>query len=339
MIRKSLFILLVALTLSGCAQLADSGASSAMPDFDSCSRPPAPDYSKAESWLAQPSQSDGYAVDVFWVYPTILTGGTNWLMDITDQNLIARAQHTVNFQAGVFAGSANLYAPLYRQMNIAGLSLPEDGKNKALQPGKDDVVRAFEYYIKNLNRGRPFILAGHSQGSNILADFVKEKWGSLGVEDRLVAGYLIGWSITEDDLAQNPHLRMSQSPTDTGCFIAYNSIASGKQGLAPTLLPGSVAVNPLSWTVNSERVPASQNLGAVFFNDDGTFETYPGFTSAQVSDGGVVCEVADPGLVENSGNGFPEGVYHAYDYSLFYENLKANVAQRIESFLSQTPQN
>jgi hypothetical protein len=29
---------------------------------------------------------------------------------------------------------------------------------------------------------------------------------------------------------------------------------------------------------------------------------------------------------------FPSGVYHAYDYALFYENLKANAAERIRAF-------
>lgn len=338
--RKMLALVLAALALSGCAPLEDSPASSAankpaMPDFESSPRPPAPDYSKSGSWLAQPGQPPDHAVDVFWVYPTILTGGTNWLMDISDQSLVAMAQHTIDRQARVFAGSANLYAPLYRQMNLAGLSLSEEEKDNAMQYGKEDIARAFEYYIKHLNRDRPFILAGHSQGSNILVDYVKENWGQLGVEDRLIAGYLIGWSITEEDLAQNPCLRMSESATDTGCFIAYNSVAPGQQDQAPTLLPGSVVVNPLSWTTDAAPVPATRNLGAVFFHDDGTTTTFPGFTSAQVQNGGLVCRVADPDLVSNAGNAFPEGVYHAYDYSLFYVDIKANAALRIERFLTQ----
>jgi len=37
-------------------------------------------------------------------------------------------------------------------------------------------------------------------------------------------------------------------------------------------------------------------------------------------------------LVTVQGGHFPEGVYHAFDYSLFFENLKANIAERIDAF-------
>jgi len=37
-------------------------------------------------------------------------------------------------------------------------------------------------------------------------------------------------------------------------------------------------------------------------------------------------------LVTVVGGHFPKGVYHAFDYSLFYENLKVNIAERIEAF-------
>jgi hypothetical protein len=36
-------------------------------------------------------------------------------------------------------------------------------------------------------------------------------------------------------------------------------------------------------------------------------------------------------LVTVKGGHFPAGVYHAFDYSLFYENLKANLADRINA--------
>ncbi len=32
---------------------------------------------------------------------------------------------------------------------------------------------------------------------------------------------------------------------------------------------------------------------------------------------------------------FPEGVYHKYDYSFFFNNLKENVKVRVEAFLEK----
>ena len=60
--------------------------------------------------------------------------------------------------------------------------------------------------------------------------------------------------------------------------------------------------------------------------------TYPHFTSAQIVDGGLVVQPENMGLVTVKGSHFSEGVYHAFDYSLFFMNLKANIAERIKAF-------
>ncbi len=127
--------------------------------------PPAIDYSQTNSWLALPADPNAYDVDVFWVYPTVFHKKTGWLMDIRDKELQQAAQRTLRYQASVFSQQANVYAPLYRQMNMAGLSLPEDQKDRLMQYPKEDVWHALQYYLKHYNRGRPFILAAHSQGS------------------------------------------------------------------------------------------------------------------------------------------------------------------------------
>ena len=63
---------------------------------------------------------------------------------------------------------ANVYAPYYRQVDAAyalTLPLPEHDALIAGIPTMDTVA-SFDYYVQNFNHGRPFILAGHSQGSN-----------------------------------------------------------------------------------------------------------------------------------------------------------------------------
>lgn len=304
----------------------------ALPAFDPADVPAPPDYSQRASWLAIPDGAPDKAMDVFWVYPTVLMDDDHWLMEMDDAASREGAQRTIDHQASVFTQNANLYAPLYRQMNLAGLSLSDEERQERLRYAHEDVKRALLYYITHYNNGRPFIIAGHSQGSNILADIMVDGWGSLGGEQNMVAAYLIGWSITDKDLARNPKVRICESEDQTGCFITYNSVAPGKQGDAPTILPGAVVVNPLSWTTDTERAPATRNLGAVFFSDNGAAMVYPHFASAQVQDGGLVVIPADPSLVQCKGSSFPKGVYHVYDYSLFYENLKANAQERLRAF-------
>lgn len=327
----NLRILLLALFIL-CAHMAQAGALAPFSDTDA---PPPPDYAKSDSWLAIPDKPGKHPVDIFWVYPTILADNEHWLMNPADTGLQARAANTLRTQASVFSGQANLYAPLYRQMNLAGLSLGAQEQGRIIAYGTEDVWRAFTYYLEHLNNGRPFILAGHSQGSNILTALAIKHWGTTGAENRLIAAYLIGWSITGNDLKTNPKLKMCASAAQINCFISYNSVAEGRQQVAPTIRAGAVVTNPLNWSISNEFAPASLNLGAKLFMPDGTTKCLPHFTSAQSWESGLVVDPANPALVPIGDGGFPKGVYHQYDYSLFFENLRSNAARRIQTYLSQ----
>lgn len=287
-----------------------------------------PDYSQAQNWLHLPKTIDK-KVDVFWVYPTVYQGAAT-VAAVSDPQMRAGAEGTLAAQASVFAGQANLFAPLYRQANISVLSMDQAQKDRYLGVGLGDVQAAFDYYLQNLNQGRPFILAGHSQGSNLLTAFARKNLNRPELQRKMVAAYLLGWSITKQDLAKYPFLRICRSAVQTGCIVTYNSVAAGYQPKAPTLLPGAVSVNPLSWTTGGQLIPAAQNLGAVFFDEQGQSQSIPHFTSAQNRDGGLVVDPQDPKLLTDLP--FGPGVYHCYDYSLFYKNLKANAAQRIQAF-------
>jgi len=322
----ALFMLVFCFSGSGRSELAP---------FNADDVPARPDYAQAGSWLALPDNPDRYCVDVFWVYPTINSDATRWLMNITDATLRAKADNTLTTQASVFSIQANLYAPLYRQMNLAGLALSENERNTIMSYGKEDVWRALNHYLTHNNKGRPFILAGHSQGSNILVDLMIDHWGKLGVEKRLVAAYLIGWSVTPENLQTNPALDICESSSQTGCIVAYNTMAPGKQKDAPTRIPGTFVVNPLTWKTTSQKGPAALNRGSAFFQDDGTVLIRPGFTSAQIIDSGLVVEPADPSLLAAPMSAFPQGVYHPFDYALFYRNLIANTAERIQKMLEK----
>lgn len=317
----------LSLLLTACTILGPLAAL-AMPPLAEAVVPATPDYAQEASWLAKPA-TPTHKVDVFFVYPTILFDDVNWFMDPSDPAMRAAARGTLVQQASVFEGQANIYAPVYRQMNIAALGLSDEDAAPIQKIVHDDVWSAFTHYLKYENKGRPFFLAGHSQGSMILTDLMLDHWGSLGVEKRLVAALLPGWSMTTDNLAGNPNIAMCERPDQTGCVISYNTMAAGRQKAAPTLLPGEVAVNPLTWTLDNDLASAELNLGAVFFDANNTPTTYPHFTSAQIVDGGLVVQPKDVQLVTVEGGHFPSGIYHAFDYSLFFENLRENIARRI----------
>ena len=323
--KSSTYLLVLSMAL--CASLSFGAAESEQ-------SVPVPEYSEAISWVTQCANPDK-AIDVFYVYPTIFGDENPPNMDISDPDLQSRAINLLTTQAGVYTNTANLFAPYYRQMSMARLDPETDMfKNEYFRIGAEDVDRAFDYYLSHLNLDRPFIIAGHSQGSMVLIDLMFRRFSDPALQKRLVAAYLIGYSITEDDLEKHPWMRIARTEDDTGVIITYNTQSPTATG-SPVLVPGAMCVNPLNWTIQDEAADANQNLGAVFFKE-GTAEIdreVPHYI-------GAVIDPAKGALITNPPDQFdlgcfPDGVYHKLDYSFWYRNLEANVATRAAAYLAQ----
>jgi len=131
-------------------------------------------------------------------------------MDISDLSLRGNAKGLTVAQAGVYSPHANLFAPFYRQQSaalqsmVAGNGGIDAFQDPVFQVGAEDVERAFDYYLKHLNPDRPFILASHSQGTMALINLMRKRFNNPALQKRLVAAYLIGYSITKDDLENIP---------------------------------------------------------------------------------------------------------------------------------------
>ena len=128
------------------------------------------DYVNTNNWLKIPAVEQ--AVDVFYLYPTCWepTETDGLVNTIDNASMRAKALGVYAEQASCFEGVANVFAPYYRQLNAMKLlnySLEEQEQLVADVP-YHDALAAFEYYLKHYNNGRPFILAGHSQGSNVI---------------------------------------------------------------------------------------------------------------------------------------------------------------------------
>lgn len=292
-----------------------------------------PDYSNKFNWASIPEMMDKN-VDVFWVYPTLFGNIDQMNMDIKDEEMRQRVQVNLLKQASVFKESCNIIAPFYRQMGMDGLSLDPVDREKYFSIGLDDIKHAFEYYMKNMNNGRPFIIAGHSQGSQILIQLMKDCFGKLEIRDKMVAAYLIGYSVTLGDLESYPHLKIAQSDNDNGVIITYNSQTESALG-SPVLLENALCTNPLNWksSYDLEYAPKELHLGALVFKQNGEIDSViPQFTDALANSLGALI-ITIPENLNFPINGFPEGVYHQYDYSFFYNNLKENVQLRIDAYI------
>lgn len=104
----------------------------------------------------------------------------------------------IKSQASIFNGCANLYVPLFRQATIFILEARKnDHNNRAIDVAYTDVEQAFDYYMINFNKGKPFTLAGHSQGSELLLTLLKKSFFRQISAKKLIAAYVIGWSVTK----------------------------------------------------------------------------------------------------------------------------------------------
>lgn len=303
-----------------------------------CGAEPGPDYSSAENWAYLETDKTA-AADVFFTCPTVYGGGEgDENMPLSDGEARESFLGATNMEKGIYDAESRFFAPYYRQAGLSVYELPAEEREPYLALAYEDVRAAFDYYLEHYNEGRPIIVAGFSQGADMCLRLLKDRFADEEVNRLLVACYAIGWSITEEEIAEYPHLRFATGEDDTGVIISFNSEAESVTD--SILIPEgtrTLAINPLNWRTDSTPAGKEANLGACFTNYSGDIVSeIPQLTGAYIDPVRGALKVTDvtpeeypPGL-----SIFPEGVYHLYDYQFFYRNLQQNVAVRLDAYLA-----
>jgi len=284
-------------------------------------------------------------VDVFYLYPTawqkVNTTDPD-ICEIDNPSMLIGSAVAFARQATAFETVGNIYAPYYRQADAAYVLALPLAEHDAVIAGipTTDAVAAFDYYIKHYNNGRPFILAAHSQGSNVLinllAGYMKDHPDVYG---RMVAAYVVGYSVSDEYLAKNPHLKFAEGPDDTGVIISYNTQAPDVvAGTNPVVSPGGLVINPITWTRDETLATTAEGLGS-FMPDPVTkvFSQVPQYADAKIdkTNGVLICSTADENALYSLSGALGKGVYHSFDYPFYYYNLRENAANRTNKFLSK----
>ncbi len=304
----------------------------------------ATDYSLDSNWITIPEPVK--PADIFVLYPTTYRPAADEpvIAPIDHEGMRAGAREFVETKASAFETAGNVYAPYYRQLDASWL-LSQSLQDQMLYTNgvpATDVIAAFDYYIKNYNQGRPFILVSHSQGSatvkTILFDYLKS---NPEVNERLIAAYVIGYSVTRQELEENPHLKFAQGADDTGVIISYNTVSADFEGELTTSLPEAVTINPISWTQEEITAEAGENAGS-FINTGEGYEAVSGLADATVDAerGLIICSTADPdlyGMPEALRKIFPKGSFHTNDISFYYFNLRENAENRVMKYFESHP--
>ena len=293
------------------------------------------DYSQEENW-AYYAVGENKDADLFLICPTVDMGKNgNYNMSMDDTATKESFVGALNMERGIYEDSATMYAPYYRQMTFPVYSMTDEETKPYPDMAYRDVAAAFEYYFEHCNNGKPLILAGFSQGSQLLLMLMEEYFDDPKYSDQLVAAYCIGWRITEEDLAAYPHLKMAQGEEDTGVIISFNSEAEGvEESLVVPKGVKALGINPLNWKTDSTPADRSLNDGACFTKYSGAIKSeISQLTGAYLDENRGTLRVTDIAPADYSNSLFPDGVYHLYDYQFFFRNLQENVAVRLESFL------
>ncbi len=305
----------------------------------------ATDYSKNENWLSLPVNGTKNA-DIFYLYPTAW-----YKQDAAEPNFCALdhpvmllgSQGAFERQATAFETVGNLYAPYYRQADAAyTLTLPPAERWAVIDsiPAKD-AIAAFDHYIKNYNNGKPFILVGHSQGAQVLLILLNKYMSEhADVYARMVCAYVIGYPVTAEFMNANPHLKFAEGADDTGVIVSYNT-------QSPSVAPGAnivmandigLVINPINWKRDETHATAEESLGSNMPLDaQGNFGLIPNFADARINlaKGVLECTSVDENAMYQISGAMGPGVYHSFDISFYYYNLRENAENRINRFLDK----
>lgn len=324
-------------------------------------KPPPPaeqsQYADAKLWIARPDivenpstflpaglteSSDKFSYATFFVHPTSYLERAHWNANLEDSEANDRAELFVRGQASAFNKSGNVWAPRYRQATFGAFLTESPEATRALDVAHGDISLAFDEFVAR-NPSGPIILAGHSQGSLHLTRLLKEKVAGKPIAKRIVAAYVVGWPLGEAADLPALGLPACATATQTGCILSWQSFAEpadyadilAKFQSLPSLTSASrtgdklLCTNPLTGTVGA-NAPADANLG--------TLKNEPDFSGgsllaklvpARCDSEGFLLIGAGPDLGPYV---LPGNNYHVYDYSLFWGNIRQDVARRVQAF-------
>ena len=198
-------------------------------------------------------------IDCFYVYPTVSdekTGNANLTIQPVEDSIAL-------YQASRYSQYCKVYAPMYRQITLAGIGLGKPTtKPNALLPVKD-VTAALRSYLRHYNHGRGFVLIGHSQGSFVLRAVIAQVIDPHpALRKRLVSAILLGGNVVVKGSTgvggDFQHIPACRSATQLGCVIAFStfdqpvpkgSLFGNPSALAGHTLPAGAEVlctNPAS---------------------------------------------------------------------------------------------
>ena len=212
--------------------------------------PAAVNYSRPQNWLCLPGRKDvcstplattelratGYGasapsrvasnppIDCFYVYPTI-SGDKGLNSDLA----VREETGAVQSQFARYSSVCRPFVPIYRQMTLGAVAAAAVGTDLRA-PGElaySDVAAAWRTYLAAHNKGRPFVLVGHSQGALMLQELIKREIEGKPVAKRMLRAIIPGFNVLvpqgERVGGTFKSTPLCASPSEIGCVMTWVS--------------------------------------------------------------------------------------------------------------------
>jgi hypothetical protein len=205
---------------------------------------------------AQPAKNP--PIDCFYVYPTVSSQFTeNANLEIGPEE----KQIAID-QASRFSQTCKVYAPIYPQLTIPAINTPGGITPEGSAIAYVGVLTAFEEYLAKYNDGRGFVLIGHSQGSAMLEQLIKEQIDpNPALRKKLVSAILLGGNVIvpkgKPVGAMFKNVPACENAAQTHCVVAYSSFLEEPPN--PSYF-GRVASPLLGGTVSEEELENDEVL-------------------------------------------------------------------------------
>jgi hypothetical protein len=232
--------------------------------------------------------ADRRPIDCFYVYPTVSPQQTlNATREIDDA-----LRGVATIQASRFSSVCRVWAPVYRQVTVAGLTDLAQARSVGVPLAYGDVRAAWRDYLRHDNHGRGVVLIGHSQGTGMLTRLMAEEIdGRPSVRRRLVSALLIGGNVLvpagRDVGGSFQHVPACRSRAQVGCVVAYSSFLQtppdpslfgrGSRSAFEAIFGLGTRGDDLRTLCVNPAAPGGRSAPlSSFFFDAGAWTTYPG---------------------------------------------------------------
>lgn len=210
-------------------------------------------------WYQSECKYDTSKIDVIYFVSTDVlsakdsNGNVAWQSQLIPSDLAAMKGEIAWVEKNMFYDDFNYSAPLYHQFTFDAIwQLDREKFDSVYYKVAREACEAFDYYMAKKNNGRPFILAGFSQGAMLTVDVLKHMTDKQF--SRMIACYTIGYRLTAKDL-QHPHIKAATGETDRGVVISFNSTQT-REAIWPFLCEGAATcINPVNW--KTDATPAT----------------------------------------------------------------------------------